>query len=139
MGDEAFKPGQLVIEFRSRLRIPIGEVDGSDQDSLNSGFDVAGLVIVRISRQACASQYGSMVSRKNSYAVPGPLPLPDCFVPRSPKGFLGKLSLLRLELLEANQDRRLSSRLLMLLMLNVATLTRAFSVSVFLGACQKDQ
>ena len=55
MGNEAFKPGQFVIEFGSRLRIPIGEVDRSDQNSLNSRFDVASLVIFRISRQAYAS------------------------------------------------------------------------------------
>jgi hypothetical protein len=73
MGNEAFKPGQFVIKFGPRLRVPIGKVDRSDQDSLNSCFDVAGLLILRISRQACASQYGSVVSRKNSYAVPGPV------------------------------------------------------------------
>ena len=50
VGNEALKPGQLVIEFRSRLRIPIGEVDGSDQDSLNRRFNVASLMIFRISR-----------------------------------------------------------------------------------------
>src|SRR5882672_11447233 len=86
MGNEALKPGQLVVEFRSRLRIPIGEVDGSDQDSLNSGFDVAGLVIFRISRQTCAGQHGSVVSRENRHAVPGTLPVPDCFVPESSQG-----------------------------------------------------
>ena len=43
VGNEALKPGRLVIEFRSRLRIPIGEAEGSDQDSLNSRFNVASL------------------------------------------------------------------------------------------------
>ena len=46
MGNEALKPGQLVIEFRSRLRIPVGEVNGSDQNSLNGRFDVTGLVVL---------------------------------------------------------------------------------------------
>jgi hypothetical protein len=46
--NEALKPGQLVIEFRSRLRIPVGEVDGSDQDSLNRRFNVASLLIFRM-------------------------------------------------------------------------------------------
>ena len=44
MGNEALKPCQLVIELRPRLRIPIGEVDGSDQDSLNRRFNVASLI-----------------------------------------------------------------------------------------------
>ena len=119
MGNEALKPGQLVVEFRSRLRIPIGEVDGSDQDSLNRRFNVASLVIFRmmnlritisekpfrISRQACASQHGNVVSRENGHAVPGALPLPDCFVPESPKGIHGKGSLLCLELLETHHVR----------------------------------
>jgi len=48
VGDEALKPGQLVLEFRSGLRIPIGEVDGSDQDSLNRCFNVASLMIFSI-------------------------------------------------------------------------------------------
>src|SRR3984885_450127 len=120
MGNEALKPGQLVVEFRSRLRIPIGQVDGSDQDSLNRRFNVASLPILmitifrmmnlritmfrktpfRISRQTCASQHGNLVSRENGHAVPGALPLPDCFVPKSPKGLHGKGSLLCLELLE---------------------------------------
>ena len=105
MGNEAFKPGQLIVEFRSGLRIPIGEVDGSNQNSVNSRFDVARLVILRISRQAYTGQHGIVVSRESGYAVPGPLPLPDRFVPGSPKGIRGKLSLLRLELLETNHVR----------------------------------
>jgi hypothetical protein len=105
MGNEALKPGQLVIEFRSRLRIPIGEVDGTDQDSLDRRFNVAGLMILRISRQACASQHGNVVSRENGHAVPGALALPDCFVTESPKGIHGKRLLLCLELLETHHVR----------------------------------
>ena len=131
MGSEALKPSQLVIEFRSGLRIPIGEVDGCDQDSLNRRFNVASLMIFRISRQTCASQHGNVMSRENGHAVPRALPLPDCFAPESPKGVDGKGFPLRLELLKthtsgsafANQARRLSSRSSMLLMLNVATFT----------------
>jgi len=91
-GNETLKPGQLVVEFRSRLRIPVGKVDGSDQDSL-------------ISRQTCASEHGSVVSRENGHDVPGALPLPDCFVPESPKGVHGKGFLLCLELLETHHVR----------------------------------
>jgi len=132
MGNEALKPGQHVVEFRSRLRIPVGEVDGSDQDSLNSRFDVAGLVIFRIPRQACAGQHGSVVSRENGTPFRN-APLPDCFVPESSKGIQGKapcsaLSSWRLTTSGsalANQAKRLSSRLLMLLTLKVATLTKS--------------
>src|SRR5258708_34930149 len=105
MGNEGLKPDQFVVEFRSRLRIPVGEMDGSDRASLTSRFDVAGLVIFRMSRQACAGQHGSVVSRENGHAVPGTLPLPDCFVTKSSKGIHGKGSLIRLELLETDHVR----------------------------------
>src|SRR4029077_1669360 len=105
VSNEALKPGQLVIEFRSRLRIPIREVDGSDQDSLNRRFNVASLMVFRISWQACAGQYGRVVPRENGHAVPGTLPLPNCFVPESSKGVDGKGCMLRLELLQTNHVR----------------------------------
>ena len=53
----------------------------------------------------CASQHGNVVSRENGHAVLGALPLPDCFVPESPKGIHGKGFLLCLELLETNHVR----------------------------------
>src|SRR5437016_11386936 len=105
MGNEALKPCQLVIEFWSRLRIPIWEVDGSDQKSVNSGLDVAGLAIFTISRQVCTGQHRSAVSRENGHPVPGTLPLPDCFVPEISEGMRGKRSRFSLELLETNHVR----------------------------------
>ena len=85
--------------------IPIGEVDGSDQDSLNRRFNVASLMICRISRQTCISQHGKVVSRENGHTVPGALPVPDCFVADIPKGIHGKGFLLCLELLETYHVR----------------------------------
>ena len=72
--------------------------------------DLGGLVpedipYLRISRQTCASQDGNVVSRENGHAVPGALPLPDCFVTESPKGIHGEGFLLCLELLETNHVR----------------------------------
>ena len=63
------------------------------------------LLIFRISRQTCASQHGNVVSRENGHAVPGALPLPDCFVTKSPKSIHGKGFLLCLELLETHHFR----------------------------------
>ena len=93
-------------------------------------------MIFRISRQDCASQHGNVVSRKNRHTVPGALPLPHCFVPETPKALTGKASCSALSSWRlttsgsafANQARRLSSRLLMLLMLKVATLTKPLSL-----------
>src|ERR1700677_3249827 len=66
---QEFRPGQP----------PIGEVDGSDQDSLNRRFNVTSLLVsriasfrittFRISRQACAGQHGNVISRENGHAV----------------------------------------------------------------------
>ena len=105
VGNKTLKPSQLVIEFRSWLRISIGEVDGSDQDSFNSRFNIASLMILGVSRQACAGQHGKVVSRENGHAVPGTLPLPNCFIPNVSKGRHRKGTLLHLQLLETNDVR----------------------------------
>ncbi len=55
--------------------------------------------------QSGASGDGNLISRENGHAVPGALPLPDCFVPESPKGIHGKCFLLCLELLETHHVR----------------------------------
>jgi hypothetical protein len=90
---------------RTGLRIPTGQVDGSNQDSLNSRFNVASWMILRICRQTYASQHGNVVSRENDHTVPGALPLLDCFVPETSKGIHGKGFLLCLELLETHHVR----------------------------------
>src|SRR5262249_35043394 len=105
MADEAIKPSQLVVEFWSRLRVPIGQVDGCDQESMDSRLDVAGLAIFRIARQVGVGQHWSMVSRENGHAVPGTLPLPHCFVPEIAEGLHGKRARFRLELLQTDYVR----------------------------------
>jgi len=104
------------------------------------------LVICGISRQAYAGQYGSMVARENRHTVPGPLPLPDCFVPGSAKSIRGKLSLLRLELLETNHVRLSSGQPgqeVIKPLIDVVDVERRNphpSPSLnFWGACQKEQ
>src|SRR5689334_18524054 len=67
--------------------------------------------------------------------------------PRVRRAFTGKVSCSALSSWRlttsgsafANQAKRLSSRLLMLLMLNVATLTKSLPVSVLSGCPQKEQ
>src|SRR5262245_25073421 len=105
MGSEAFEPGQFVLEFWSRLWIPVGQVDGSDQESMNSGLNVAGLVVFGIARQACTGQHRSVVSSENGNAIPRTLPLPDCFVAKIAQGTDGKCPRFRLELLETDHIR----------------------------------
>ena len=102
MENKALKPGQLVVEFRSRLGIAVGQINGSDQNSPYSGLDVAGLVVLRISGQTGAGKHRSVMSREDSYPIPGALTLPDRFVPKSLKSICGKGPLLRLQFLKAN-------------------------------------
>ena len=51
VGDQALEPGELVVEFRAGLRIAVRQVDGADQDAVDSGLDVAALP-VRAGRRA---------------------------------------------------------------------------------------
>jgi hypothetical protein len=105
MDIKPLKPSQLVVEFRSRLRITVRQVNRSNQNSLNSGLNVAGLVVLRISRQARAGKHWSVISRENSYTIPRTLSLPDCFVLNRSKSVCGKGPLLRLQFLKANHIR----------------------------------
>jgi hypothetical protein len=45
---KAVEPFELVIKFRARLRVPVRQVDRSDRDALDSGFDVPALPIIDI-------------------------------------------------------------------------------------------
>ena len=38
---QAPEPGQLVVEFRARLRIAVGQIDAADEDAVDGGLDVA--------------------------------------------------------------------------------------------------
>ena len=76
----------------------------SDQDSLNRRFNVASLMIYRISRQTCASQHGSVVSRESGHTVPGRSPCQTASYPRVRMASREMLPALP-EFLEANYVR----------------------------------
>lgn len=65
MTNQAFKPGQFVLEFRAGLRVSIRKVNRRDQNSLNSSLDIAGLLILRIARQIRSGEHRSLVSSKD--------------------------------------------------------------------------
>ena len=51
MGQESLHPGELVFEFRSRLRVAVGRIERRDQHAVHRRLDVAALPIVRIAGQ----------------------------------------------------------------------------------------
>ena len=76
MGAQALEPVELVIEFRSRLRIAVRQIDAGDDDAVDGGFDIARLVVVGVAGQAVADQYRLGLARQNGDAVPGFLAAP---------------------------------------------------------------
>ena len=51
MGQESLHPGELVFEFRSRLRVAVGCIERRNQHTFHRRFDIAALPIVRIAWQ----------------------------------------------------------------------------------------
>src|SRR3954463_8794368 len=80
MALEPREPVELVVEFRSRLRIAVRQVDAGDDDTAYRGLDVAGFVIAGLSRQAIAGENGLGIAGQDGDAVPGLLSTPHCAV-----------------------------------------------------------
>src|SRR5580698_6775260 len=97
-----FEPVQFVLELRTRLRISIRQIDGSDQHTIYRRLDIACLAILRIPRQAGSRQHRIGLARQDRYAVPGTFAQPDSAIAKVTKSAGLKRLLLYLELLEAN-------------------------------------
>ncbi len=100
--DQPIKPRQFVRELRPGLRIAIGKINRSKQYPVDGSFDVTGLHVRGITRQAGAGQDRDLASRKDCYPVPRALPAPDGFVADVSQGLGRKISLCGLEFLKAN-------------------------------------
>ena len=128
MPDQPFEPGELVVEFRSRLRIAVGQIDRGDDDAVDGGFDIAALEILGIARQVDGGQHRFVSSCEDCDAVPVLLAAPDCRVARVAKAASGKAACSAFNscrqatsgLASSSHTKRFASRLLTLLMLKVA-------------------
>jgi hypothetical protein len=80
MGDEPIEPGELVVEFRTGLRVAVGCVERGDDHAVHRCLDVAALPVAQIARQRGAGDDRSRVTRENGDAVPGLLSAPDRLV-----------------------------------------------------------
>ena len=70
------EPVELVVEFRSRLRIAVRQIDAGDDDAVDGGFDIARFVVVGIAGQGGADQHRLGLARQDGDAVPGFLAAP---------------------------------------------------------------
>ena len=43
--EQTLEPGQLVVELGARLRIAVRQVEGSDEDAVDGGLDVARVAV----------------------------------------------------------------------------------------------
>lgn len=90
-----------MVEFWAGLGIPVRCVDRSDEQAIDRGFEIAGLLIGVVAWQLQAGQYGRP-TREDRYAIPAFLAAPYCMIPRLPDCFRRKVDIRRLEFLKAN-------------------------------------
>jgi len=64
-------PGELVVEFRTRLRVPVRSVERGDQHAGDGGLGIAGLAIARVARQRIPDEDRLADARQDRDAVPG--------------------------------------------------------------------
>ena len=96
------EPSQLVVEFGTRLRIAVGQIDAADEDAVDRGLDIPGLIILRIAGQRSPCHDRLRVPRENGHAVPRPLPAPYGVIAGLPDRLGRKLRVGALELLQAD-------------------------------------
>jgi hypothetical protein len=77
MLDQLFEPAQLIVEFRAGTRIAVGQIEPTDQDAVDSSFDVAALTFVRIAGQASPGLMDLADPAQDRDAVPAFLAVPD--------------------------------------------------------------
>ena len=127
MGGQALKQSELVIEFRTGLRVPIRSVDRGDEHAVNGRLRVAALPVGGVAWQVQASYNGSP-PRDDRHAVPAPLTAAYRMITRLPKCLRRELGVRGLGLLQQtmsgsasrSQFSRFVKRRLMLLMLKLA-------------------
>src|SRR5262249_7687210 len=102
---EAAQPGELVIEFRTRLWISIWCVDGRYDHPLYRRFDVTTFCVADIPGQPRTRQDWCGAAREDCDAIPALLSPPDSLVARAAYRVRRKLRVRRLELLQADYVR----------------------------------
>ena len=91
-----------ILGNRARSAVRREARAGRPDDTVDGRFDVAALRILRIARQAALCFLRRLPTREDGDAVPALLAVPDRAIARRLQGFLRKLLLRRLELLQAD-------------------------------------
>lgn len=86
MADEALEPRELVVEFRSRLRIAIGQVDRGDDDPVDRSLDVSALLVTRVGltyslRSVASALEQSATRARSSFTISATINSPGHFEP----------------------------------------------------------
>src|SRR5689334_7601884 len=82
MRRQPFKPAKLVIEFRAGSGISIRQVKAADMDTIYFCFNIAAMLIFRVTRQYASYFFRFRFFREDSYAVPAFLSMPDRMITR---------------------------------------------------------
>src|SRR3984957_15277201 len=96
------EPCELGVEFRTRLRIAVRQINAGDNNAFDGGFDVARLAIIRVTGQFGPDQHRLGLARQDGDAVPGLLAAPDRAVAGLVDGAKRKVIFGRLQFLKAN-------------------------------------
>ena len=128
MRAQSLEPVELVVEFRSGLRIAVRKVDAGDDDAFDRRLDIARFLIVAIAGKGGAGQDRIGLARQNGDAVPGLLSVPHRAIAGLVDRGTGKSASVDFNscrqttsgFAARNQRNRFGSRRLILLMLNVA-------------------
>src|SRR5688572_16460550 len=92
MRNKALEPGELVIEFRPRLWIAVRRVYASDDDTVESRFEITRVVIAGSAGQPASNLNWFGPACENGHAViPRLLPLPQRAITRFAYGIDRKL------------------------------------------------
>jgi hypothetical protein len=97
---------QLAVEFGSGRRIAVGQVEATDENAVNRGFDIAAACIIRIGRKITARLDGLDSSCENRHAIPGFLAMPNRPIPSFGNLPMRELFIGRFQLLPTNNVRR---------------------------------
>ena len=98
---QPLEPGELVVEFRPRLRVAVRRIERGDQHAVDRGLDIAALFVVGIARQFGAGDDRHHAARQDRDAVPGLLAAPHRLVAGLAQRIGGKLAVGGFQFLQA--------------------------------------
>ncbi|MNW08373.1 hypothetical protein D3C71_2051440 [compost metagenome] len=74
--DQAVEPAQFVIEFRSRPRIAVGQIQAGHDEPVHGGLQVTALIVAAIAWKRPAALDRIRVAGEDGHAIPRPLSAP---------------------------------------------------------------